>query len=174
MSDDWGQVRLDGLAAIQGRLRALPAQLEKNAIMGGLRAAAQVIRVDAQARAPVLEEPTDTRKPGTVRDAITVRRSRQQKNAVYVGVRQLRGKQIKQFIAVQKAIGRRGSKLKSSSNPDDPFYWIFLEFGTEKMAAKPFLRPAFEAKKFEALRRFEEYMKTRVEKEAAKLARIAA
>jgi HK97 gp10 family phage protein len=29
----------------------------------------------------------------------------------------------------------------------DSFYWKFLEFGTNKMAARPFLRPAFEANK---------------------------
>lgn len=27
----------------------------------------------------------------------------------------------------------------------DPFYWHFLEFGTIKMAARPFIRPAAEA-----------------------------
>ena len=40
----------------------------------------------------------------------------------------------------------------SSANPDDPYYWRFVEFGTSKMPAKPFLRPAFTAKKEQASR----------------------
>ena len=31
------------------------------------------------------------------------------------------------------------------------FYFLFLEFGTEKMRARPFLRPAFEQRKEDAL-----------------------
>lgn len=31
-----------------------------------------------------------------------------------------------------------------SHGKDKPFYWRFVEFGTVKMAAQPFLRPAFE------------------------------
>jgi len=33
----------------------------------------------------------------------------------------------------------------------DAYYWRFVEFGTAKMAARPFMRPAFEAKKGDAL-----------------------
>jgi HK97 gp10 family phage protein len=34
---------------------------------------------------------------------------------------------------------------------DEAFYWRFQEFGTSKMSATPFVRPAFEAKKQEAI-----------------------
>lgn len=155
--------RIEGLAQLNATLRALPERLEKNVVLGALRAAAQVIRKDAMSRVPVLQSPHQNRKPGTVRRAITVRRSRTAKNSVYVGVAGLSRKSIAAF----KASGAQ----KGATNPDDPYYWIFLEFGTAKMAARPFLRPAFEARKFEAIRRFEEYMKKRLVKEAQKLAR---
>ena len=76
----------------------------------------------------------------------------------------MKAKQIKAF---------KGGKVNKAAaqNPDDPFYWLFLEFGTAKLTKTPFLRPAFESKKFEALRKFEEYCKQRVVKEAEKLAR---
>lgn len=156
-------LRIEGLTQLNATLRALPERLEKNVVLGALRAAAQVIRKDAMARVPVLQNPHPNRKPGTVRRAITVRRSRTTKNSVYVGVAGLSRKSIAAF----KASGAQNGAV----NPDDPYYWIFLEFGTAKMPAKPFLRPAFEAKKFEALRRFEEYLKKRLVKEALKLAR---
>lgn len=40
-------------------------------------------------------------------------------------------------------VGIRGGARKSG---DNVFYWRFLEFGTEKMAARPFMRPALESK----------------------------
>src|SRR5574343_791236 len=155
-------VRLHGLDALKRTLNALPVRLEKRVIMAALRAAAQVIRKDAQSRAPVLKAAHPYRRPGTVRKAITVRRSRNSKLGVYVGVKGLGAKQIRAF----KADGG-----KSNQNPDDPWYWIFQEFGTQQHPPNPFLRPAFEARKFEAIRRFEEYVKVRAVKEAEKLAR---
>ena len=42
------------------------------------------------------------------------------------------------FVNVRPAkSGARGAKSAT-----DPFYWRFLEFGTKKMSARSFLRPA--------------------------------
>ena len=35
---------------------------------------------------------------------------------------------------------RDAIRVRTSKNPNDPFYWRFLEFGTRKMSARPFLR----------------------------------
>lgn len=160
MADD---VKVEGLAQLKAALGRLPGRLGDKVVLAALRAAAQVIRKDAQARAPRLAKPDPRRKAGTVQKAITVKRSKKDKHGVYVGVKQLGQKQIAAF--------KTGGGGKSANNPDDPFYWIFLEFGTAKMAARPFLRPAFEANKFVALRRFEEYAKKRIAAEAEKLGR---
>ena len=45
----------------------------------------------------------------------------------------------------------------------------FIEFGTSKMAAKPFMRPAFESKGDEALEMAKKKLRQRVDKEIAKL-----
>lgn len=157
------EIKLDGLDALKATLARLPGVLEEKVLRAALRAGAQVIRKDAQARVKVLQEATPYRKPGTVRDAITVRRSKQDKLGVFIGVKPLGKKQIAAF---KKDGGGAGAR-----NPADPFYWIFLEFGTANMPAAPFLRPAFEANKFAALRRFEEFSKRRVVREAEKLAK---
>ena len=49
------------------------------------------------------------------------------------------------------------------------FYAHFVEFGTVKTSAHPFMRPAFEKKGEESIDFVREYMKKRVDKEIAKL-----
>lgn len=49
------------------------------------------------------------------------------------------------------------------------FYGTFIEFGTESITAKPFLRPAFDEKKDEAARKIEERLMKGIEREAKKL-----
>lgn len=45
-----------------------------------------------------------------------------------------------------EAYGEFKTGKSASANPGgDTFYWRFVEFGTERTAAKPFLRPAMEA-----------------------------
>jgi HK97 gp10 family phage protein len=52
------------------------------------------------------------------------------------------------------------------------WYWLFIEFGTEKMPARPFLRPAFEARKEEALRVFQTALGKAIKRAARKAARL--
>lgn len=155
------EIKVEGLKQLEATLKGLPARLGEKVMRGALRAAAQVIRKDAQSKAPILKEPRKGRKPGTVKNAITVRRSKQDKFGVFVGIKGLGKKAVKEFKA---------SGGKSRENPDDPFYWIFLEFGTAETPAAPMLRPAFESRKYEALQKFETYSKRRVVREANKLA----
>lgn len=154
-------IKVHGLQELSQTLMKLPAELEKRVIMGALRAAGQTIRKEAMSRAPILETPDPRRRAGTLRKSISVRRVKG-KVAVYVGVFGLSGKKMAAFKA--------GGGTKGANNPDDPYYWKWVEYGTKKMAARPFLRPAFEAKKFEAIRLFEAYMKKRLDKEVRKVA----
>ncbi len=68
--------------------------------------------------------------------------------------------------------GTRSTKERANSNPGgETFHWRFLEFGTEKMAAQPFLRPALANNTSEAISVFaKEYEKAidRAIKRAAK------
>ena len=45
----------------------------------------------------------------------------------------------------------------------DAWYWRFVEFGTVKMPARPFLRPAFEGKKREAVQAIKTRLSERIE-----------
>ena len=44
------------------------------------------------------------------------------------------------------------------------YYWYFIEEGTSKMAAAPFLRPAADAKHREAVDKFKEKLKVEIDK----------
>lgn len=165
------EIQMHGLQELKATLKDLPARLGERVVRGALRAAGEVIHEDAQSRVPILEEPDPRRKPGVVRDALKVRRSKKDPYGVFVGVKPLGKRKVKEFIASEHRAGKRGKQVKSSNNPDDPWYWIFLEFGTAQMPAAPFLRPAFETQHPAALSRFEEYMKRRLVRETRKLAR---
>jgi HK97 gp10 family phage protein len=146
MADNF-QVRLEGVEDLKRALADLTDKLKKRVLVNALRAAARVIQREAKAAAPVLQMPTKYRKSGTVRDRIRVRVSKFARQAgdvgVFLSVKPIRGK------AETTKLGRR-----SARNPNDPYYWRFLEFGTVKMAARPFLSPAASRKGNEAIATF--------------------
>lgn len=140
-------IRLDGVDELRAALKDASEKIRKRAVRSALRKAAALIRDDAKARAPVLQSPARYRSPGTVRRRISVRASKFARQAgdegVFVSVKPLRGK------ADTRRYGKAGAR-----NPSDPFYWRFLEFGTRKMGARPFLGPAARARGEEAIRLF--------------------
>lgn len=128
-------VRIEGMDEFKRKLAEVPKAMRKRVLRNALAAGAREVRDVAKRNAPVLTLGTSMkapyRKPGTVRDAIRVRTSKADRKAGDVGV----------FVNVRPAkAANRGAK-----NPNDPFYWRWLEFGTRKMAARPFLQRATSA-----------------------------
>jgi HK97 gp10 family phage protein len=159
-------VKVQGLDALLRGLHALPADLSKNAAFQGLNAAARVVRDEAKRRAPVLKGAARGRKPGTLRAAIRASRSRLSKPAqgwheVIVRVKPLKGHQIARF--------KKQTGLAAADNPNDPYYWWWVEFGTQKMAARPFLRPAFDGTKSQQLEALRKRLRDRILAHAAKV-----
>lgn len=124
---------INGVNELKRALLGIPDRLRKRGLLRALRDSAAPLRAAAKARAPVLKRATKYRKRGTVRRSIAIRTSKIAAKGgnvgVFVGVRPLRGTR-------QKTLGAAGTK-----NPNDPYYWIFPEFGTKRMTARPFLRP---------------------------------
>ena len=128
-------VRIEGLDELKRKLSEVPKAMRKRVLRTALAAGAREVRDVAKRNAPVMTLGTSLkapyRKPGTVKQAIRVRTSKADRRAGDVGV----------FVNVRPAkAGQRGAK-----NPNDPFYWRFLEFGTKKMPARPFLQRATSA-----------------------------
>lgn len=154
---DYLSVKLDGVAELKAALAEAAVTIRTRAVRGALREAGKVIQTAARAAAPVLKVPTARRNVGTVKKNILVRASKFARQAgdegVYINVRGIRGK------ARVKRLGRGGAR-----NPNDPYYWRFLEFGTRKMVARPFLRPAATGKGEEAIAKFMQSVVPQIEK----------
>lgn len=62
--------------------------------------------------------------------------------------------------SIESVAAQHGKSVTTSVDVADSakggikYYAVFLEYGTAKMAAKPFMRPAFEAKKNAAVQKF--------------------
>jgi HK97 gp10 family phage protein len=149
MAVDTQQIRgFDDLAA---KLREIPKALRKRVLRNALAAGARLVRDAARASAPVLQQSVPYRTPGLVRKSIVVRTSKAARRAgdvgVFVNVRPARGaksRRLQVFTNRKRLVSRAplvaahaGARRKT-----DPFYWRFLEFGTKKMAARPFLSTA--------------------------------
>jgi HK97 gp10 family phage protein len=151
---------VSGLRELSAALQELPRRIARNVLRGAVAAAAAVIRDEARLRAPVSTGPVATGAPlpGTLKRAIYQKWIRERSNdtqqTFFVGVRQ--GKRYRH-------LGKHGDRSQ------DAYYWRFIEFGTVKMAAHPFLRPAFETKRHEAVTALTTYLEARIPDEAARL-----
>lgn len=140
------KITIDGLQELQARLQQLPGKIAKNALRQATSAAAATIRDEARSRAPV-----DT---GEMRKDIQIKRERE--STAYRAVYSV-------FVRTGKK-SRIGGRARNVDK--DSYYWRFVEFGTSKMAAKPFMRPAFEAKKEAAAAAMKSTLAKRIEEEA--------
>ena len=143
-------VHMMGLEQLRRALRALPEKIQARELGAAVAAGASVIRQEAKALVPVLKEPQANRLPGVLRRAIRSTRGKRRDSeaSAVVSIRLLSKKAVAAFKA-------KGGK-SSAQNPNDPFYWRFVEFGTSKMRAQPFLRSAFNTKKEQAAQRIKE------------------
>lgn len=115
------EAKVTGIPDLRAALRGIVPKLRVRALRNALAAGARVVQKEAMARTPVISPASlmvqkGYRATGTVRKAISVRTSKIARRSGDVGV----------FVNVRPAKrGQRGGK-----NPKDPFYWRFLEFGT--------------------------------------------
>lgn len=142
--------QVQGIKEMNARIAALQREFGSKSVPAGawvmraLHDGARVVRDEAKRRAPVLREPDPRRIAGELRANIVEHASKDYWNTVLVRVRN-RG----YIFAKDDGTGRK--KAKSPSLRGNPSYWWLVEFGTSKAPAQPFLRPAFESKKGEAL-----------------------
>lgn len=121
MAADGITLKLEGVDELKRALAGAAKQIRTKAVRAALRDAGRVIQKAARMNAPVLKTPTKHRKPGTVKQAISVRASKFDRRAgndgVFISVRPLRGSR-------QKKLGKAGA-----TNPNDPYFWWWQELG---------------------------------------------
>jgi len=126
--------RLDfsGLLDVSSDLDALSRSQNRKVLRDATRSAATVVKEEAAKRAP--------RRSGKLAKNIVVLTQRSRNGDISSGVH-IRG--------TNPRTGNSDKKLKTN-DPRNAFYWRFLELGTSKMAAVPFVRPAYDARQEEA------------------------
>lgn len=134
-------VKIDGLNKLGKAMQDLGRKTSNRIAVKAMRQGGAIVRETARAKAPILKEKVPHRKAGTLKKAIRSRTKikRNGKTETIIWVKGLSKKQIGAFKDKSGKSGR--------ANPNDPYYWRFVEFGTSKMAAKPFMLPAFEHSK---------------------------
>lgn len=163
------QIKVEGLKELREvLLRDLPDKLQGKALQGALKKGADLIVREAKRLAP--------RETGRLRRAIYSFRDRDSRKGYE-----------------SRLVGVRSGKRFQKSNRD-AFYWKFVEFGhrvakrgggylkktdrggagaepTGVVPPQPFMRPAFESQKLNALKAFEENLKPEIRKVAERATR---
>lgn len=157
-------MKIDGLDALRRRFRMLPEEVQKKELARAVSKGAAVIGKEARSLAPVLQTPTPERTAGLLRRMVRWTS----------GVR--RDSEASAFVTVRRPGGKALAKAKTQgkgSGQVDPWYWRMVEFGTSKMAAIPFMRPAFESKKQQAAEVIKKELAEGVERQANALRNTA-
>lgn len=134
-------VKITGAKELDKLLQKLPTRMSRKIVRAALRAAAKPILKDAKAGIPKKSK----QNTGKTRRDLKVRNV---PNSNPLSV----------VVAGSRSTGGRDYIMR------------FLEFGTVKQAARPFLRPAFDKNAEKALRILAEEVRQRLLKETAKLA----
>lgn len=143
---------IKGMKELDGFLKAFPEKVQRNCIASACFAGATVWRDGAKGRAPVRSEP-----PGLVR----------------MGSRSTKGRLpgfLRASVRIWKKKGRDGGPTVTYGvgTRGMAFYGKFLEFGTSKMAARPWLRPAVDALTGWALEAMRSRLEQRIKRYALK------
>ncbi len=129
-----GSVSILGLGELQADFERLSRATGNKVVRDAVMAGARIARDRAQALAPV--------RTGRLKKNITATRLKQSETptgaTAGIRVKKPKGK-------MTKAIKSRGKKKRSTKAVyDAPYYWWFVEFGTSKHPAAPFMRPAWD------------------------------
>jgi HK97 gp10 family phage protein len=158
-------LKFSGGAELVAKLKGLSEGVQKRQARLSLAAGAEPIRKQAQANASAL----GLRKTGALIKNIARKHEKQTQpgyNEIAIGVRHGQRSDVKRRL---RAKGASAETIAAKAREaDDPFYWRFAEFGTSKQRATPFIRPAFEAKKQDALDALAARLKRGIETELKK------
>ncbi len=153
------EVNIEGLDQVQEKLKRLGnPRLIKNAARRSARKAMAIVRDAARANAKTLDDPQTAEKIWK-NIAIGAGKTRNPNEVVMrVGVR---------GGAAQNANTDRAALSKLSGGITT--YWRYLEFGSAKMPATPFMRPALQNNIQAVTNSFAENFNKEIDKELAKL-----
>ena len=153
-------VQVQGLDQLAKALRELPQRVARNGLRAAVYAGAKVIRDEAKLQAPVATGDLGADQPprGTLKRSVIMKQ-----------IPELSGARKQTFFVTVRHGKKYRKQGKKGNLSQDAWYWRFVEFGTIKMSARPFLRPAFDMKKHEAVTAIKTRLAQRIEQAAQEL-----
>lgn len=145
--------KIEGAAEIERLLKALPDQVARKVLNSAGRTGANVLKKEIESRAPILKGPARVVKyrgkkriiaPGVLKKNITVRLNKEKTTTT--------GKVSFWITTTRRA-----------------WYAHFLEWGTSKMSAQPFFRPALDAKGAEVIQKTSQEIMNKISQVIARL-----
>ena len=162
-------ITFEGGPALQRKLLELEKKVKSKFALQALGAGAKVIRASIEPVVPILARPDPRRRPGTLRRAIAQRTAKAPgiDYGVAVGVALLPGKESQSFVRVQRVLKNR--KVRTTANPNDPFYWYFVHQGGfrrngSRITGRPFLTQGFRAGQVRAASRVIDVLRDQIER----------
>lgn len=162
-----GVIRMRGAKELGEALKAFGPAMEKKVLRKAMRDSAKPILADAKARAPVSSYDGPMGKKGEKADIRRMKKA----GVHYPGM--LRDS-LKILSIKRNRAGRVGVVISTAKGffKGETFYGAFIEFGTRNMAARPFIRPAFDSQRAQSIRVVEASVKQGIEDVAKGLRRL--
>ena len=139
-------MRLEGASDLERKLKRLEAKVAKKIVRRAVRDGAKVIMAETKARCPV-----DT---GRLKRSFAIRASK--------------GKRSFFGVAVFPSVKKEPDLVSHSKDGTRQYYPAVVEYGTSRRAARPFMRPAFDATKYKAAQKTIDVMNREIQAEARK------
>lgn len=126
--------KITGLDAALKKMREFPPKIQKKGVRASARKAMNIVRDAARAGARKIDDPATAE---IIAKNIVTRESPKQSRRV--------GGIVMRVGVMGGASSNQFSKDASGNPGGDTRHWRFVEFGTEGVAARPFMRPALES-----------------------------
>ncbi|WP_159990817.1 HK97-gp10 family putative phage morphogenesis protein [Pelistega ratti] len=147
------KVRVEGLRELSDRLEKLDKKVAGQVVRKAAIEGSKLIRNEAKNRVPVYL--------GILKQNIVVKRFRDRgKGNVRYGIGLVSSRAVYKNNKVNRKKGRVGKTYYQGKT----VYGHMVEFGTRKMKARPFLRPAFESQKEKAVDVVKNTLKQEIDK----------
>lgn len=144
---------LEGMESLRAKFKQLKGGEAQKIFKSAAGAGAKVIRLEVQKGAQGIDDP-DTRE-NIAKNIVQRAKGKRYLPANAVGVR----------VGIKGgAKAQQGGKKAATTNPGgQTYHWRFVEFGTKKMPAQPFMRPAMAASTDKATAAFVDRAKKRLD-----------
>ncbi len=150
--------RIEGLTELRASFVEIENDMKMRTARSMVVAAGGVLKREAKR----LAQSQGLRKTGALIKNIAIKREKTPEGIAQYHLGERHGRDLGHKAEKKLVVGKSGRIVTKRVN--DPFYWYFHEFGTKKMQKRPFIGPALENKRVEAIKAMEDRLAKEIEK----------